>query len=393
MLKQLHLRHVGPSDELRAEFGPRLNVLVGDNSFGKTFLLDVAWWVLTRTWASRPAAPVLKKSSKPSIAFTFDTTTKTTEKISFYDRELQQWPRDRGRPPNPGLVVYARVDGGFSVWDPAQNYWRTKAGIENPELPAAFHFTAEQVWGGLPRDTEGKTYCRGLIEDWASWQRENGDAFRQFSAVLRDLSPDGESLKPGPLTRIPEDADRRDIPTLVVPYGSPVPIVYASAAVKRVLALAYLLVWTWTEHQQMSELRGLELARQVIFLIDEIEAHLHPRWQRTIVRALLDVVGEMHAGTAVQIITVTHSPLVLASLEPYFDPDIDRLLHLELRDDRVHLDELPWAKEGDASAWLVSEAWMRGEKDALPHGITPDPTLYPPEPTVPARSVRRPARR
>lgn len=155
MLKQLHLRHVGPSEDLTAEFGSRLNVLLGDNSFGKTFLLDVAWWALTRTWAGRSAAPVLKKSAKPSIAFTFDTSTKTTEKVSLYDRQLQHWPRDRGRPPNPGLVVYAQVDGGFSVWDPAQNYWRTKPGVEDPERPAAFHFTTEQVWGGLPRDTNG----------------------------------------------------------------------------------------------------------------------------------------------------------------------------------------------------------------------------------------------
>jgi hypothetical protein len=386
MLKQLRLHSVGPSEDLEAEFGSRLNVLLGDNSLGKTFLLDVAWWALTRTWAGRPAAPVLKRNSKPSISFTFDTTTKTAEKLSRYDRELQHWPRDRGRPPNPGLAVYARVDGGFSVWDPAQNYWRTRAGVDDPERPAAFHFTTEQVWGGFARDPDGKTYCRGLIEDWASWQRDNGDAFRQFSAVLRDLSPDGESLTPGELTRVAEESDRRDIPTLLMPYGPAVPIVYASAAVKRILALAYLLVWTWTEHQRMSELRGLALARQVIFLVDELEAHLHPRWQRTIVRALLDVVGAMHAKTAVQIIAATHSPLVLASLEPYFDLETDRLLHLQLRDGKVILEELPWAKEGDVSAWLVSdafgltqarsveaeraieaaEAWMRGDEAALP---------------------------
>ena len=396
MLKQLQLHYVGPSEDLEAEFGSRLNVLLGDNSLGKTFLLDVAWWALTRTWAGRPAGPVLTRNSKPSISFTFDTTTKTTEKISRYDRELQSWPRDRGRPPNPGLVVYARVDGGFSVWDPAQNYWRTKAGVDDAERPAAFHFTTEQVWGGFPRDPDGKTYCRGLIEDWASWQRDNGDAFRQFSAVLRDLSPDGESLTPGELTRVAEESDRRDIPTLVMPYGPAVPIVYASAAVKRILALAYLLVWTWTEHQRMSELRGLGLARQVIFLIDELEAHLHPRWQRTIVRALLEVVGAMHAGTAVQIIAATHSPLVLASLEPYFDGETDRLLHLELRNGKVLLEELPWAKEGDVSAWLVSdafgltqarsveaeraieaaEAWMRGDTAALPDDLKTKASIH-----------------
>ena len=53
MLNQLKLHYVGPSEDLEAEFGSRLNVLLGDNSLGKTFLLDVAWWALTRTWAGR----------------------------------------------------------------------------------------------------------------------------------------------------------------------------------------------------------------------------------------------------------------------------------------------------------------------------------------------------
>lgn len=389
MLKALVLRNVGPAEGLDVSFGSRLNMVLGDNSLGKTFLLDVAWWALTRTWAGPMAAPLRKTDAAPSISFVFDTKTKETRETSTYDRESQSWSRNQGRPPNPGLVVYARVDGGFSVWDPAQNYWRTRTSADDPDRPSAFHFTPEQVWGGFERDRSGKTYCRGLVEDWGSWQRENGEAFRQFCAVLRDLSPDGESLEPGPLTRIPEDTDRRDIPTLQTSFEVPVPIVYASAAVKRILGLAYLLVWTWTEHQRMSELRGLALARQVIFLVDEVEAHLHPRWQRTIVSALLGVVSAMHTSTGVQLIAATHSPLVMASLEPHFDDETDKLLHLALKDRRVVLEELPWAKEGDASSWLVSdafglaqarsleaeraieaaEAWARGDQTALPSGL------------------------
>lgn len=133
MLSELRLRLVGPVESLAVKFGPRLNVILGDNGLGKTFLLDVAWWALTRTWAGLPAEPPVKTTGKPSISFTFDTTSKQTEKTSVYDREDQHWPRDRGRPPNPGLVVYARVDGGFSVWDPAQNYWKTKAGVDDPD--------------------------------------------------------------------------------------------------------------------------------------------------------------------------------------------------------------------------------------------------------------------
>ena len=52
MLKSLHLKGVGPAKEFGpVEFSPRLNFITGDNGLGKSFLLDIAWWVLTRTCA------------------------------------------------------------------------------------------------------------------------------------------------------------------------------------------------------------------------------------------------------------------------------------------------------------------------------------------------------
>ena len=52
-----------------------------------------------------------------------------------------------------------------------------------------------------------------------------------------------------------------------------------------------------------------DLAKQqsAILLIDEIDAHLHPRWQRQILPALRDALPE------VQIIVATHSPFVITS--------------------------------------------------------------------------------
>ena len=50
MLKKLHLKKVGPADEMVLALKPRLNLLTGDNGLGKSFLLDIAWWALTRRW-------------------------------------------------------------------------------------------------------------------------------------------------------------------------------------------------------------------------------------------------------------------------------------------------------------------------------------------------------
>jgi predicted ATP-binding protein involved in virulence len=50
MLEYLHLANVGPAPEMEITFAPRLNLITGDNGLGKSFLLDMAWYALTRRW-------------------------------------------------------------------------------------------------------------------------------------------------------------------------------------------------------------------------------------------------------------------------------------------------------------------------------------------------------
>lgn len=57
MLENLAFRNVGPAREMALEFSPRLNLITGDNGLGKSFILDAAWWALTRTWARRKIVP------------------------------------------------------------------------------------------------------------------------------------------------------------------------------------------------------------------------------------------------------------------------------------------------------------------------------------------------
>ena len=55
----------------------------------------------------------------------------------------------------------------------------------------------------------------------------------------------------------------------------------------------------------------------------------------------------------------THAPLVLASLEPYFNEAQDSLFLFDF--DRpgqtVTLTQRPWTKQGDAVNWLISETF------------------------------------
>jgi hypothetical protein len=378
MLHQLSLANVGPTAKLEIDFGPRVNLITGDNGLGKSFLLDIAWWALTRTWAHYPARPTSGSKGKSIISFAFDSKTKPVSHPSEFDWTSQTWIPKRGRPASPGMVLYAQVDGSFSVWDPARNYWKQHQdkGIDTPNRPDAYQFRASEVWDGLERKkpndaTRTEVLCNGLIRDWASWQKEKGSAFSQLCKALETLSPtDEERLAPGELTRISLD-DVRDMPTIQMPYGKEVAIVHASAAIKRIAALSYLLVWTWQEHVRASKLLNQDPTKQIIFLIDEIEAHLHPAWQRKILRSLMKVMSALagDARISVQIVAVTHSPLLLASMEPVFDPKQDSLWIFDLvaqdgkKDVVLHRDN--WHRRGDASAWLRSEVFDLGEARSL----------------------------
>lgn len=348
MLESLHLKNVGPAPEMDLELAGRLNLITGDNGLGKSFLLDIAWWALTRTWARYLVLPA-PPPTKSRIAYSYTKATRGSYTYeSTYDRKAERWSVKNSRPAIPGLVIYAQVDGGFSVWDPARNYWKADA----PDRPSAYLFAPHEVW-------EGNAHCEGLIRDWASWQRENGDAYAMLAQVLLVLSPPGgEPLAPGELRKLTVDDPKR-YPTLRMPYGQDVAVTHASAGMRRIIALAYLLIWTWQEHLAAAEVRGDDPAREIIFLIDEIEAHLHPQWQRRIVPAVLNVMDALTGrhGSRVQLITATHSPLVLASVEPLFDVNEDAWFDLDLEDAQVVLRKREFVRRGEVSNWLTSEAF------------------------------------
>jgi hypothetical protein len=153
-----------------------------------------------------------------------------------------------------------------------------------------------------------------------------------------------------------------------------------------------MLSWAWREHLIASKQLQTEPSTRIVMLFDEIEAHLHPRWQRRVVPALLDVAQTLteDSQASVQLIAATHSPLVLASVEPLFEVERDKLFVLDLKDQVVVLQEKPWAMQGDVINWLVSdtfglqqarsleaeraieaaEAWMRGDMASLPPGLS-----------------------
>jgi hypothetical protein len=376
MIEHLHLQNVGPAPEMSLDFGSRLNLITGDNGLGKSFLLDVIWWALTRKWphdlndkltSGYPARP-----TDPRVPATieFGLTSKSgrvSYKSTYVPRD-EAWTGKAGRPWNPGLVIYAHADGGFSVWDPARNYWKTKGRVDVQDRLPGYVFSPQEVWSGLEVEIGGKrtVVCNGLIRDWATWIREKGDAARLMSVVLGKLAPAGESLAAGPLVRLSINSGQ-DIPSIQTRYSHAVPILHASSGVRRAVGLAYMLLWSWNEHVIAANSLGELPTHQVVVLFDEIESHLHPRWQRSILRSVLEVAKVTHGDAQIQLVAATHSPMIMAAAEPLFDPETDAWFDLDLDEatGKVDLEKCNFVRRGDVSSWLTSEAFDLKEPRSL----------------------------
>ena len=85
-------------------------------------------------------------------------------------------------------------------------------------------------------------------------------------------------------------------------------------------------------------------------LFDDVESHLHPRWQRTILRSLRNLGGVLLGDASLQLMVTTHSPLVMASAEAWFDPEQDAWFDLDLEGDppRAVLRERHYLSRGGA---------------------------------------------
>jgi AAA domain, putative AbiEii toxin, Type IV TA system len=360
MLKRLHLENVGPASVMDVEFADRLNVFTGDNGLGKTFLLDAAWYFMAAP--NQQFAPNPKQANSKleyQIVQSRDNRINCKTLQFEFDLKKQKWLSDDNRPwpiyfsdlPEDFIGVYVKADNHFSIVDSLRTTERMSPSGDFEEVLEPLEFSMENLWNGLRLND--LLLSNGLISDWIKWQNHpNQTTFLRFWQVVEQLFPVSEKPKVGPSVRL-SLKDVRDIPTIQLPYAQ-VPITQLSAGMKRIITLAYSLFWAWYENKQAADFVGQQSSKILLLLIDEIELHLHPQWQRSIFPAILEAIKLLDPDIKVQVLTTTHSPLVLASLEPYFDEETDKLFGFDLVDREVVLEEMPWVKLGEVDDWLTS---------------------------------------
>lgn len=350
----MEFAHVGPARRLRYEPGSRVNIVTGDNSLGKTFLLESIWWAVTGRWIE--SAPRPKEfEAAPRISFGLSAIGRKRNFDVRYDRSRQAWSSSERIERPGGIAIYSRYDGSHVVWD------TTLGNGGDARLDEQVMLDGRELWHGKRGDgAHGHeiSICNGLLLDWVAWQTKQaryGDIFEAFVRCLKILSPpEGRTFEPDEPMWIP--GDEREIPTLKMDYGT-IPVLHASAGVRRIIGLAYVATWAWFRHKRnASAVQGSPRDRMVL-IVDEVEAHLHPRWQRSVVPAILEAMDALSGDLRVQAHFATHSPLVLASVEPVLRRDEDSLHHLALREGSVELDVVDFKNQGSVDAWLTSDVF------------------------------------
>lgn len=164
-LKRLTLREIGPAKRFTYNPAMRLNVITGDNSLGKTFLLEAIWWSLTGEWTDQALTPRTDVAKSTPI-ITFELTPKRgspRQYSSTYDWQSRKWKVLKDKIA-AGLVVYARHDGSFALWDPARPA-ATDSDPSQPLLGKSLIFSRNDIWYGLSDSKQRDRVCNGLLRD------------------------------------------------------------------------------------------------------------------------------------------------------------------------------------------------------------------------------------
>lgn len=343
-IDRIRIRNFKKFEEMELDLNPRFTLLVGDNGAGKTTLLD-ALAVAAGIWLVKPPESTLVGSGrnilKSEIRLKSSEEGDRTQLVECKPVSVEaegeilgeqvSWMREIRatgiRTSNVGAKAalktvsrhFSMVDRGHKIVSPIVAYY----GAGRAWLPSRRRRSVNRQGRGRARRWEAFYDCfeeRIRLGDIQRWFRNETVAY----ANRRAWRPGFKIVKSAILRCVPGaddlwyDGDRAEIVMSIkkqvnslanLSAGQRMMVaLIADIAIKAVTQNAHLLVRDQAIGSDNEEMDVLCKTPGLV-LIDEIDAHLHPTWQRMVVSELKDMFP------LIQFVCTSHSPFIIQSLE------------------------------------------------------------------------------
>jgi hypothetical protein len=295
-LQRLQLHNIGPFEHLDLAFESQRTILLGDNGMGKSIILkSIAAALCGREASEESVTQLLRAGAKGGSIelqvgtdiYSVDLQRDTEGKVQIRSASLSPLKLGKwlvlGFPPLRA-ITWKRPDGPTPLLAPDPS----------------------------PRDllpilsTEPDTRLNNLKQWLVNLDRqgEGRDADPNAKRILDRFFEAVRALTPGMAVRL-ASIDKRTNAILLDTAGGLIPIELVSQGMVSALCwIGVLLERLYEVHQAQHDPEE----GGALVLIDEIDAHMHPRWQHSLMGPLASTF------TSVQFIASTHSPLIVAGL-------------------------------------------------------------------------------
>lgn len=315
-LKTLSFTNLGPFDEVGFEFDPQVNVLVGPNNCGKSTALIAMGHIIIRGFGlprkllrgpdstCRMTAVSEVSRSKRNFEYTLP-----VEIDSVEDKPvLARWHRLVDPLGYVSFVPALRSSTDFRSEGPIRPA-KGKHDLVHMRPDGTLLYTGSGPEGAeavveqqatLVRDAE---VVQDMVElDYRSYRQKKPGMRKIIDRIAMIASEVTEGF---PITFVGIAEDKRGLyPEFDTPDGK-VPLDVLSQGTQSLIQWLGRLLIGYAKHYDFpANLKD----KPGILIIDEIDAHLHPSWQRRVIPAL------NKEFPSLQVFCSTHSPLMLAGL-------------------------------------------------------------------------------
>ena len=304
-IASLKLTNVGPFDDIEFEFDRQVNVFTGPNNSGKSAALAALGDILVANFEF--PRKLLREGENAAFAVLRNGSSRQVYKGELpisVDDNIGHWtPQRRSRHRQlvqslgyTGFIPALRLNADFR--SPGSTI---KVGAGKDERPLTGERQNRFAKAALISDEDVVQQIINL--DYRSYRRKE-PASRDIIVKIGEMAAEITEGFPIKFLGVAEDA-RGLFPQFHTPDGN-MPLNALSQGTQSLIQwLAHFLIG-YAEYYEFPE--SLE-DKPGIFIVDEIDAHLHPSWQRRIIPTLT------RHFPSLQIFCSTHSPLMLAGLK------------------------------------------------------------------------------